>query len=45
VAHEGNRPLANRRPDPAQQRFQADAMFINGPQLDLRVRKGSGDCP
>lgn len=45
VAHSGNRTLSDRRPDAAQQRFQADAMFIGRPQLDLGVGKGAGHRP
>ena len=35
----GNRTLANRRPDPPEQRFEADPMFIGRPQLHLRMRE------
>ena len=45
VAHHGERSLPNRRPDAAQQRFQADAMFVGRPQFDLRLGKGSGHLP
>ena len=38
----GEGTLPNRRPDATQQRFQADAMFIGGPELDLGVREGGG---
>ncbi len=44
VLHGGDRTLADRRPDPAQQRLQADTMLVGRPQLDLRVGKGGGDC-
>jgi len=40
VAYWGNRALANRRPDPAQQRFEANAMFVGGPELHPGVGKG-----
>ncbi len=43
VLHRGDGTLTNRRPDPAEERLEADAMFIGGPQFDLRPRKGGGD--
>ena len=39
VLHRGDRALANRRPDAAQERFQADAMLIRGPQFHGGVGK------
>jgi hypothetical protein len=45
MAHYGNRALADRGPDAPQQRFEADALFIGRPQLDLRLREGGGDRP
>jgi len=45
MAHYGNRAVADRGPDAPQQRFEADAMFIGRPQLDLRLREGGGDRP
>lgn len=44
MLHRRGGPLANRGPDPAQERFQADAMFVGGPQLHLRVGKGGRHC-
>ena len=38
VVTECDRPLAFRRPDPAQYRLQADAVFVRGPDVDRRVR-------
>lgn len=35
--------LAPRRPEAAQERLQADAMFVGGPEFDLGVGKGGGD--
>jgi hypothetical protein len=43
VPHWCHRTLANRRPHAAQQRFQADAMFVGRPQLDACARKGGRD--
>jgi hypothetical protein len=40
----GNGSLANRRPDPMEQRLEANAMFVGGPQLNLRVGKRGRDC-
>lgn len=42
VLHARHRPLANRRPDPAQQRFEADPVLIDRPQLDAGVRERRG---
>src|SRR4051812_46674977 len=38
VVAEGDRPLTFGRPDPAQDRLQADAVLVRGPDLDRRVR-------
>src|SRR3954471_21259681 len=35
---EGDRPLTFGRPDPAQDRLQANAVLVRGPDLDRRVR-------
>jgi hypothetical protein len=43
VLHPRHWSLANRRPDAAQQRFQANPMFVRRPQLNVRVGKGGGD--
>lgn len=40
-----NGSLANRRPDLAEQRLQANAVFVGGPQLDGRLRVCVGDGP
>jgi hypothetical protein len=45
VADQRERALANGRPDAPQQRFEADPVLIDGPQLDPRVRKGGRDRP
>ncbi len=45
MAHGGDGALANRRPDAPQEWFQANALFIGGPQLDLRLWEGGGDRP
>jgi hypothetical protein len=45
MADQGNGALADRGPDPAQQRFEADPMLIDGPQFDLRLREGRRDRP
>ena len=45
VLDNGGRPLADRRPDAAQQGFQANTMFVGRPQLDARLREGVGDRP
>src|SRR5258708_38914897 len=42
VLDRGDGALANRRPDAPQEWFQADAMLVSGPQLDLRVWEGGG---
>jgi hypothetical protein len=42
---QGDGSPANRRPDSAQQRFEADALFIDGPQLDPCQWKGGCDRP
>lgn len=39
----GGRTLANRCPDPPQEWFQADAMLVGGPDLDVSVRIRRGD--
>src|SRR3954454_10499522 len=38
VVAEGDRPLAFWSPDPAQDRLQANAVLVRGPDLDRRVR-------
>src|SRR3954466_11938321 len=38
VVAEGDRPLTFGRPDPAQDRLQANAVLVRGPDLDRRVR-------
>ena len=45
VLHPRHRALAYRRPDPPQQRFQADPMFISRPQLDAGMRKRRRHLP
>jgi hypothetical protein len=45
VPDRDDRLLADRRPDAPQERFEANAMFISGPQLDLGVGKGRRDRP
>ena len=47
VAHDGKGSLSYRRPDPAQEQLEPDAMLVErggGPELDrrLRVRAGYG---
>jgi len=44
VLDDGAGTLPNRRPDAAQQRLEANAMLIGGPQFDLGVGKRGGDC-
>jgi len=44
VLHGGDGPLANGRPDPPQERFEADAMFVSRPQLHLGVGKRRHHC-
>ena len=43
VLHDRCGALPNGRPEAGEQRFEANAMFVGGPQFDLRVRKGGGD--
>jgi len=43
VLHGGDGALANWRPDAPEQRFEANAMLVGGPQFDLRLREGGGD--
>jgi hypothetical protein len=43
MLHRGNGTLSLGRPDPPQDRLEADAMLIHCPQLDLRVGEGSRD--
>jgi len=43
VLHRGHWTLTDWRPDAAQQRFQANTMFIGGPNFDLGVGKRGGD--
>src|SRR3954453_5903691 len=38
VVAEGDRPLTLGRPDPAQDRLQANVVLVRGPDLDRRVR-------
>ncbi len=45
VLHGGDGALANRRPDAAEQRLEANAMFVGRPQFDLSSGKGGGDLP
>ena len=45
VADQRERALANGRPDAAKQRFEADPVLIDGPQLDPRLGEGGRDCP
>ena len=40
VAHRSERSLPDRRPDPTQERLEANAMLVHRPQLDLRLREG-----
>ncbi len=42
LLHSDRRPLTNWRPDAPEQRFQADTMFINCPELHLGMRKRRG---
>jgi len=42
VLHGGAGPLANRCPDAPEERFQANAMFVGGPELHLGVGEGRG---
>ena len=44
MLHGGERALARRRPDPAQERFEADAVFVGRPQLDLAWGKAVATC-
>jgi hypothetical protein len=43
MANQGNRAPATGRPDPPPQGLEPDAMFIDRPQFDLRVRNRGGD--
>jgi hypothetical protein len=45
VLHGRNGPLANRRPDASQERFQANTMLIRRPQFDHGMREGDGHLP
>ena len=38
VVADGDRPLTFGRPDPAQDRLQANAVLVRGPDLNRRVR-------
>src|SRR5712692_5558129 len=38
LLHRGNRALADRGPDPSDQRQESNAMLIGRPELDLRLR-------
>lgn len=40
----GNWTLPNRRPDPTEQRLEADAVLIGRPQFDMRLGEGRSDC-
>ncbi len=43
VLHRGRGPLPIETPDLVQERLQADAVLIDGPECDLRAREGSRD--
>jgi hypothetical protein len=43
VLHRRERPLAVETPDLVQDGLQSDAMFVDGPELDLGLGKGGGD--
>jgi hypothetical protein len=43
MLYRSSRALAVETPDFVQDRFQADAMLVDGPQFDLAVREGSRD--
>ncbi len=45
VAHYGGGALSDWCPDAPQERFQANAVLIGGPHLDLRLGKGGGHLP
>ena len=45
VLHGGERTLAVETPDLLEDRLQPDAVFVDRPELDLRVREGGGDLP
>ena len=40
MLHWGDRAVSLGRPDPTQDRLEANAMFIDRPQLDLRLGEG-----
>lgn len=44
VLDHGGGTLANRRPNLAQQRLQADTVFVGGPEFNRGVREGVSDC-
>jgi len=43
VAHQRGGSPPNRRPDPPQERLQADAVLVGRPQLDARLGEGRRD--
>jgi hypothetical protein len=45
VLHDGTGPLANRGPDPAEERLEADPVLVQRPGLDLRLGEGGRDRP
>src|SRR5262249_51859337 len=45
MAHDGDRTVSNRRPDPSQERLQADTMLVDSPHLDLGVGEGGRHLP
>lgn len=45
VLHGGDGALANRRPDAAEERLEANAVFVGRPEFDLGSGKGGGDLP
>ena len=45
VLDHGGWTLANRRPNLAQQRLQADTVFVGGPEFNGGVREGVSDGP
>lgn len=44
VLYRGNWTLTNRRPDPTEQRLEADAVLVRRPQFDLRLGVGRSAC-
>jgi len=45
MAHRDGGSPPDRGPDPPQERLQADAMLIGGPELDARLREGGRHLP